>query len=216
MKKCSVCKIEKTENNFNKCQTRPDGLQTACKECSGKMNKLWYLNNKKKHQLLVKEWRSKNRITCLKNSKNNVLKFPLGLKGYRNEDYCELLKFEHNLNNLKIEEIGYLAGLFDGEGCISKVLNKKSKHGYVIRAIIYNTNKDVMEWLSHILEVDYYKPTKRQGCKEIYVWRVVGYKCQLFLARVLPYLKIKHNMALEMINKFSEDNDIDFKETVNA
>lgn len=50
MKKCCRCKEEKSEVEFNKKTSNPDGLERYCKECHRKKNQRHYQNNKKKYK----------------------------------------------------------------------------------------------------------------------------------------------------------------------
>lgn len=49
MKRCSGCKVEKTEDQFNKSATRKDGLQPYCRECNKHRAKHYYANNREAH-----------------------------------------------------------------------------------------------------------------------------------------------------------------------
>lgn len=46
MKICCICKIEKEITDFNKNKTKPDGLQSHCKECGKIRSAKHYKNNK--------------------------------------------------------------------------------------------------------------------------------------------------------------------------
>lgn len=49
MKKCTICKTEKSEAEFNKNCRKKDGLQTKCKQCSKELSKKYYKKHKKYH-----------------------------------------------------------------------------------------------------------------------------------------------------------------------
>lgn len=57
MKKCSVCKIEKSKDEFSKDKTTKDSLQCKCKQCT----KEWYNNNKEHKKEYSKEWYNTNK-----------------------------------------------------------------------------------------------------------------------------------------------------------
>lgn len=46
MRRCSSCKQEKTTDNFNKNQSKKDGLSCSCKECHRQFSRKNYENNK--------------------------------------------------------------------------------------------------------------------------------------------------------------------------
>lgn len=50
MKKCSICKIEKSNDFFNKDSSKRDGLSVRCSECQKNLGRLHYLNNKDKYK----------------------------------------------------------------------------------------------------------------------------------------------------------------------
>lgn len=55
MKKCTICKQDKDESEFNKNKTRKDGLNTLCKECSRKNSHKYYNDNLKYHKKQVRK-----------------------------------------------------------------------------------------------------------------------------------------------------------------
>lgn len=55
MKTCSLCKLPKSKGEFNKNQTKPDGLQTKCRDCSRKHSKGYYAANSNKMKTQVAE-----------------------------------------------------------------------------------------------------------------------------------------------------------------
>lgn len=66
MKKCNICKIEKSLDNFNKNKSKKDGFNTLCRKCSQKHSKKYYQLNKEHHQNVIKQNRSKRKDDCLK------------------------------------------------------------------------------------------------------------------------------------------------------
>ncbi len=46
MKTCSMCKVEKRIEEFNKCKGGKDGLRSNCKHCQSIMFSDWAKNNK--------------------------------------------------------------------------------------------------------------------------------------------------------------------------
>lgn len=58
--RCSVCKIEKTEENFYINRSKSTGRNSECKPCTREYRKLYYLNNKDKLDDKAKQWRLDN------------------------------------------------------------------------------------------------------------------------------------------------------------
>jgi intein/homing endonuclease len=92
-----------------------------------------------------------------------------------------------------IEQLVYLAGLIDGEGCISIGVRRDHK-GHRLSLQITNTSRWVLEWIKLLFEgcLNYSRRTKG---KDIWQWCVVGQKACSILDAVRPYLKIRHKQA---------------------
>lgn len=102
---------------------------------------------------------------------------------------------------MKEKNWSYLAGLFDGEGCISICTNNThTGTGYVFCIQITNTNQKLMKWLIEHFGGVYYSQdgTSRPAhWKPSFRWRVKGRKNEEeFLLGVLPYLVVKREQAL--------------------
>ena len=61
MKKCYVCKIEKSKNDFHKSRSRSDGLNSRCKKCQVEYNKNRY--NKDPESFKLKRIYARYKIT---------------------------------------------------------------------------------------------------------------------------------------------------------
>jgi len=59
MKKCSRCKIDKELSEYNKNKSKPDGLQTFCRECAHEKFKDYYESNKDYHKQAIYDRRDK-------------------------------------------------------------------------------------------------------------------------------------------------------------
>jgi hypothetical protein len=107
---------------------------------------------------------------------------------------------------MKEQNWSYMAGLFDGEGCVSiteHTFNDK-KTGYTWNHFIFmvqitNTNLDLMRWLVAHFGGKYYiqnRHPKHPNWKLSYRWRPKGRKNEeTFLLNVLPYLVVKKEAA---------------------
>jgi len=61
MKVCYVCRKEKESTNFFQCKSRPDGLQTMCKECRRYYEREYRKTHREILSARTKAWRSTNR-----------------------------------------------------------------------------------------------------------------------------------------------------------
>ena len=53
MKKCTICKEEKSLDEFNKSKRTNDGLNNICRVCSNTKSKEYYQNNKEHHKKVI-------------------------------------------------------------------------------------------------------------------------------------------------------------------
>ncbi len=119
-------------------------------------------------------------------------------------------------------DAAYIAGLFDGEGCITckkRKTKRKDRGGKVynqwyIRCEMSMTDKEVIEWVHETLgfgwckeKIIYNKPThyKRQ-------WRwSCGYRDALTFAKLIwPYAQVKLHKIEQIIDRYEPDmQDLD-------
>ena len=91
-------------------------------------------------------------------------------------------------------EIAYIAGLFDGEGCITMAysnLNHRTLH--CPRASIEMTTLEPLSLIMRIFGGKLRRPQQRQNSKPTYMWLLRGKKMELFLRVIHPYLIIKRD-----------------------
>ena len=73
MKKCSICKIDKPKDSFNKHSDRSDGLQSHCRDCGKEQSKAYYKRNLDKHKDRIKKYfKLKPRKICVMCKKRTV------------------------------------------------------------------------------------------------------------------------------------------------
>lgn len=108
----------------------------------------------------------------------------------------------------------YLAGLFDGEGCIhiAKIINKNTKRpSYGVRAIFCLTNESVIKIIAEQYGMAYCrlrKSSSNENWRDAYQTQICGNVAMNFLNDILPFLIIKKNEAIlaimlqEHINKY--------------
>ena len=100
------------------------------------------------------------------------------------------------MNNLLDTEKAYIAGLFDGEGCVTLT---KSRNHHQPRILISNSDIRVIEWLQTKLPFGRYKAINSKNIRNshtVWVW-ALGSKdnVKLFLILIRPYLIIKADQA---------------------
>jgi hypothetical protein len=95
-------------------------------------------------------------------------------------------------------EIGYLAGLIDGEGYIgiTKAFDpKKSKnYSHSIRVVITNSDPRLISWLMSIGGRQSAKGRK-DNWKQAWNWQITSKNAYAFLKLIRPYVKLKGQQA---------------------
>ena len=114
---------------------------------------------------------------------------------------------------MEISDIAYIAGLFDGEGCVTckqKKTKRNDRGGKVynqwyIRCEISMTDKAVIEWLQETLGVGW-SAEKRYNNKPKYKrqWRwCCGYRDALTFAKLVwPYAQVKLHKIEQIIDHY--------------
>ena len=88
----------------------------------------------------------------------------------------------------------YIAGLFDGEGCVSISQVKANRNKFHVRIAIGMTDKQVIYKLRDINFGNVHKDERiRNGkkCRTMYIWSVTGPKATEFLKKIRPYVIVK-------------------------
>lgn len=93
-------------------------------------------------------------------------------------------------------ELGYAAGLFDGEGSV--IINKSTKDRKIYRLFcsVGNTNLLVLGWMKDRFGGELHANILRVARKEMYSWRIHGHEAARFLAKICRYLITKREQAL--------------------
>lgn len=90
----------------------------------------------------------------------------------------------------------YIAGLVDGEGCISISRDRRGV-SYHLRVEISMVNKSVIQFLHNSLGGGFYRHNKARGRqREDWSWRVFGQRAYNVLKLLLPYLRVKKANAM--------------------
>ena len=116
--------------------------------------------------------------------------------------------------------LAYIAGLFDGEGCVSyKQYDRKRPHNkrayptWSIRLEISMTDQSVLKWIHEILKVGTVNP-KRYKTKYTLCWKKQWrWRCQhreaYYVARLLwPYAHVKLDKIQKIIDHYSSKLEI--------
>lgn len=112
----------------------------------------------------------------------------------------------------KVDEklIAYVAGFFDGEGCVS-VWSKGGKKGsYTFGVIIVNTNPIPLGICKDIFGGSIYKETRGGPRRPLWIWRCSYNKAIKFINAILPYSIIKKpelEVALEYAKTLKGNNN---------
>jgi len=125
----------------------------------------------------------------------------------------------------------YIAGLFDGEGCVSyKQYNRKRAHNkkayptWQIRLEIAMTDKSVLVWLNEVLGVGTvgekrYKTKYTKGWKKQWRWRCSHRDAFYVCCLIWPWTHVKLPEIQKIIQHYSErklkimnDKVVDLKE----
>lgn len=98
-------------------------------------------------------------------------------------------------------EIAYLAGIVDGEGCISLGYRRKKGKPYITPTLqITNTNFRLLDILKPLGGSWYKVVDKRTTRKDTFLWRMAGKEAKELVALIRPFLKLKTEQADIVIN----------------
>ena len=112
------------------------------------------------------------------------------------------------------DTIAYIAGLFDGEGCVSckKVKTKRKDRGgkvynqWYIRCEISMTDKHIIEWIHETLGFGWCAEKKYHNQSKNYKrqWRwSCGYQDALVFAKIIwPYVQVKVHAIEKIIDHY--------------
>lgn len=96
---------------------------------------------------------------------------------------------------IPIEILAYVAGLFDGEGCVNFVRSKNSR-SLVLRAHIVNTDREILDFISSIFGGVVRQVTRRNDhWKTAYRLDFINRHASSFLEKIDPWLRIKSNQS---------------------
>ena len=92
------------------------------------------------------------------------------------------------------ETLAYIAGFFDGEGCVH-IGGRRQNTTYNLEVTAANTNRDVLCFIQSSFDGSIRGREDPRGYKKVYTWRVVSNQASSFLEAILPFLKVKYERA---------------------
>ena len=114
-------------------------------------------------------------------------------------------------------DVAYIAGLFDGEGCVSykqymrkRPHNKKPYPTWQIRLEIAMTDKSILIWVNEMLGVGTvgekrYKTKYTKGWKKQWRWRCSHRDAFKVCCLLFPYAHVKLGEIQKIIQHYSEE-----------
>ncbi len=98
---------------------------------------------------------------------------------------------------MKRTELAYMAGIFDGEGCISITRVKgKTVPKYYLVCQVHMANEYMINLFRFCFRGSIFNPKKREPHhKQMWQWICTGRIAQVFLETLLPYLRLKRAEA---------------------
>lgn len=94
-----------------------------------------------------------------------------------------------------LEDVIYMAGFFDGEGCISIFRSNTSRgprRGFGLLIQVSNTNEGVVRWMQTTFGGTCYEGKRyKTNCAVQWKWHLCGKAAEEVIRAIHPYLKIK-------------------------
>jgi hypothetical protein len=116
--------------------------------------------------------------------------------------------YEPIMPSLSETEKAYIAGLFDGEGCVHIAVNKPRPKGinpyHQLMVCVANTNQEIIKYLFDSFGgrvADNVRKENQQPCQ---TWWIYAKEANAFLKLIFPYLRIKKLQA-EIAIKFQSE-----------
>ena len=100
-------------------------------------------------------------------------------------------------------DLSYIAGLFDGEGCIhirANTTNAQKIPRYSLLIQITNSDRRVLEWIQEQVGFGQIGKGGKTRNLQVYVWRAYSKQAREVLLSILPFMRIKKEQAGLAIN----------------
>lgn len=132
----------------------------------------------------------------------------------RGSIYARALDFKQQLDQMTLPEIGYLAGLVDGEGTIDfRLVGSKANgnhHVHVTASVsISNTDAGMIAWLDSKLRGITRKQTgwdRGRGARPVARWHVHGRSAGLLCEAILPFLTTYKKKRASIVARFFDNS----------
>jgi len=113
----------------------------------------------------------------------------------------------HETLTLSLSDASYLAGLVDGEGCITAFRRRahsesRERHPSAVGGIrIAMCAPDLIQWICSFAGVGkvYFLPARKKTHKDCWLWQPGLQGSARFLEAILPYLRLKRQQATLLI-----------------
>ncbi len=97
---------------------------------------------------------------------------------------------------MKKTELAYMAGIFDGEGCVQIVKRTDRNGQHSLRVSLEMANEYIPSLLKfHFGGSVHKRDLQSRGWQTQWHWVAVSNRAKLFIEAILPYLKLKRNEA---------------------
>ena len=114
-------------------------------------------------------------------------------------------------NSSEATQIAYIAGLFDGEGCVDYAKRwekREPARKYLVRRIICEigmTDYSVLHWLHETLGYGSLRSRKvPEGKKPQWRWRCSFRESYTFAKQMLPYAIVKQEKLKQIVDHYNE------------
>jgi hypothetical protein len=112
--------------------------------------------------------------------------------------------------SVKVDEqlLSYLAGFFDGEGCIGVTPGTRTSY-YLLQVSVSNTKREVLDLYQDLFDGKIIKCKRGPRHKDVYVWSIHAKKAEAFLIAMHGRLRLKREqleLALEFRELFKGQN----------
>jgi LAGLIDADG-like domain len=103
--------------------------------------------------------------------------------------------------------IAYIAGFFDGEGCVRLKQSNQNEHSYYVIAHITNSNRAILEQVQDLFGGTI-RMQEHAVNKTIYNWQITSAEAVDFLQTLSPFLQDKLEQALLAIKYHAQKGEL--------
>jgi hypothetical protein len=98
-------------------------------------------------------------------------------------------------------ELSYLAGIFDGEGCLTISWDSRNKKGHGSALLQVTNTSDLPFWLCEEVGLgNVYTRNQNERWATAYIWKIGSHaEIRMLLPQLLPYLRIKQRQGILMM-----------------